>query len=83
MPQGWTFGDPLMLVSTLGRILFNEALPSDYPFVNEKVDKKVLGATVNRLSEMYPKIEVAETLDSSHSVSTGRRVPASPSRFPM
>ncbi len=68
VPQGWTFGDPLTLVSTLGRVLFNEALPSDYPFVNEKVDKKVLGSTVNRLSEMYPKIEVAETLDQLKSL---------------
>ncbi len=63
VPDGWEFGQPLIMVTTLGRALFNEALPVDYPYVNEKVDKKVLGATVNRLSEMYPKIEVAETLD--------------------
>ena len=31
--------------------------------MNEQVDKKVLGATVNRLAERYPKVEVAETLD--------------------
>ena len=63
VPEGWEFGQPLTMVTTLGRALFNEALPVDYPFVNEKVDKKVLGATVNRLSELYPKVEVAETLD--------------------
>jgi len=43
--------------------LFNDALPGDYPFVNTQVDKKVLGQTVNRLAEIYPKVQVAETLD--------------------
>ena len=68
VPEGWEFGQPLTMVTTLGRALFNEALPVDYPYVNEKVDKKVLGTTVNRLSEMYPKIEVAETLDQLKSL---------------
>ena len=62
-PEGWAPGDPFMLTTTLGRAIFNEALPSDYPFVNTQVDKKVLGLTVNRLAEIYPKVDVAETLD--------------------
>ena len=63
IPEGWQVGDPFTIKTTLGRAIFNEALPSDYPYVNVQVDKKVLGTTVNRLAEMYPKIEVAQTLD--------------------
>ncbi|CAB4886113.1 unannotated protein [freshwater metagenome] len=62
-PEGWEPGQPFLLKTTLGRAIFNEALPVDYPFVNQQVDKKVLGLTVNRLAELYPKVEVAETLD--------------------
>ncbi|HAN71287.1 MAG TPA: DNA-directed RNA polymerase subunit beta', partial [Actinobacteria bacterium] len=62
-PEGWQAGDAFLLETTLGRALFNAALPDDYPFVNVQVDKKVLGQTVNRLAEIYPKVEVAQTLD--------------------
>ncbi|MBK8445433.1 MAG: DNA-directed RNA polymerase subunit beta' [Micropruina sp.] len=53
----------IMLKTTLGRALFNEALPADYAFVNVEVGKKKLGQIVNDLAERYPKIEVAATLD--------------------
>jgi len=62
--EGWQPGDPFVLTTTLGRALFNEAMPADYAFVNEQVDKKVLGALVNNLAERYPKVEVAGTLDA-------------------
>ena len=62
-PEDWEPGQPFLLETTLGRALFNEALPGDYPFVNRQVDKKVLGQTVNRLAEIYPKVQVANTLD--------------------
>ena len=61
--EGWVPGEPFMLKTTLGRALFNEALPADYPFVNKQVDKKVLGQTVNQLAELYAKVDVANTLD--------------------
>jgi DNA-directed RNA polymerase subunit beta' len=63
IPEGWEPGQPFTMVTTLGRALFNEALPADFPYVNSLVDKRVLGATVNRLSELYSKVQVAETLD--------------------
>ena len=50
--------------TTLGRVLFNEALPEDYRFVNYQVPKKELGAIVNDLAERYPKVQVAATLDA-------------------
>ncbi|MGQ7295372.1 DNA-directed RNA polymerase subunit beta' [Quadrisphaera sp. KR29] len=64
VPEGWTQGDPLVLETTLGRTLFNEALPVDYRFVDAVVDKKQLSAIVNDLAERYPKVQVAATLDA-------------------
>ena len=64
-PRGWSrarglgAGQPFRLETTLGRALFNEALPDDYPFVNYEVGKKQLSAIVNELAETYPKVEVA------------------------
>ncbi len=52
------------LETTLGRTLFNDCLPIDYPFVNERVDKKKLGQIVNDLAERYTKVEVAASLDA-------------------
>jgi DNA-directed RNA polymerase subunit beta' len=63
-PDGWEAGQPVTLKTTLGRALFNEALPLDYPFVDAVVDKKRLGAIVNDLAERYPKDAVAATLDA-------------------
>ncbi|QGN35028.1 DNA-directed RNA polymerase subunit beta' [Microlunatus sp. Gsoil 973] len=54
----------ILLETTLGRALFNEALPDDYPFVNSEVGKKQLGVIVNDLAERYPKVEVAACLDN-------------------
>ncbi|MEO9324539.1 DNA-directed RNA polymerase subunit beta' [Nocardioides sp. C4-1] len=52
------------LDTTLGRALFNDTLPADYPFVNYEVGKKALGAIVNDLAERYTKVEVAASLDA-------------------
>ena len=42
-PEGWNPGEAFTLETTLGRVLFNEALPNDYPFVDYDVTKKQLG----------------------------------------
>ncbi len=62
-PEGWQPGDAFRLTTTLGRCLFNETLPDDYPFVNYEVSKKQLSVIVNELAERYPKVEVAAALD--------------------
>ena len=54
----------LLVETTLGRALFNETLPVDYPFVNDVVDKKRLSTIVNDLAERYPKVQVAASLDA-------------------
>jgi DNA-directed RNA polymerase subunit beta' len=53
-----------ILDTTLGRAIFNDTLPDDYPFVNYEVGKKQLGAIVNDLAERYTKVEVAASLDA-------------------
>jgi DNA-directed RNA polymerase subunit beta' len=63
-PEGWQPGEQVLLETTLGRCLFNEALPADYRFVNYEVTKKELGQIVNDLAERYPKVAVAQTLDA-------------------
>jgi DNA-directed RNA polymerase subunit beta' len=63
-PEGWEPGQQVTLSTTLGRALFNEALPEDYAFVDAVVDKKRLGTIVNDLAERYQKIDVAATLDA-------------------
>ncbi|GAA1009628.1 MULTISPECIES: DNA-directed RNA polymerase subunit beta' [Streptomyces] len=60
----WQPGDSFRLRTTLGRALFNELLPEDYPFVDFEVGKKQLSEIVNDLAERYPKIVVAATLDN-------------------
>jgi len=63
-PQGWEIGDLTLIETTLGRALFNETLPFDYPFVDFEVRKAQLGEIVNDLAERYPKVQVAATLDA-------------------
>ncbi|PRZ40975.1 DNA-directed RNA polymerase subunit beta' [Antricoccus suffuscus] len=62
-PEGWVPGEPLLLETTLGRVIFNETMPADYRYVNYMVSKKELGAIVNDLAERYPKVQVAASLD--------------------
>jgi DNA-directed RNA polymerase subunit beta' len=62
-PEGFVQGDKVLLNTTLGRALFNETLPTDYPYMETVADKGQLSAIVNDLAERYPKVEVAAALD--------------------
>jgi DNA-directed RNA polymerase subunit beta' len=62
-PKGFTQGDVVLQHTTLGRALFNEALPADYPYIEAVADKSQISAIVNDLAERYPKVEVAAALD--------------------
>ena len=54
--------------TTLGRALFNEVLPANFPFVDYDVTKKLLGLIVDNLAEGYAKVTVAQTLDALKSL---------------
>ncbi|HEU0256776.1 MAG TPA: DNA-directed RNA polymerase subunit beta', partial [Microbacteriaceae bacterium] len=62
-PEGYTDG-PVIKETTLGRALFNETLPDDYPYVERVTDKSAIAGIVNDLAERYPKVKVAEALDN-------------------
>ncbi|NEG88460.1 DNA-directed RNA polymerase subunit beta' [Bifidobacterium aerophilum] len=59
------FKDGTVLFATsMGRLLFNETLPTDYPFVNEQAPKKVLSRIVDDIATRYSTAQVAATLDA-------------------
>src|SRR5213079_3580881 len=62
--QDWEDGQSITLDTTLGRAIFNDTLPADYPFVDYEVGKKAMGAIINDLAERYTKVEVAASLDA-------------------
>jgi DNA-directed RNA polymerase subunit beta' len=57
-------GPSLRVITTAGRAIFNEALPLDYPFVNEVVTKKGAGDIVNRCADLFERWQVIEVLDA-------------------
>ncbi|SER78950.1 DNA-directed RNA polymerase subunit beta' [Propionibacterium cyclohexanicum] len=54
----------ILLDTTLGKVIFNEALPKSYPFVESHVGKKELARIINDLAIKYPRPVVVETLDN-------------------
>ena len=57
----WRF---VLLDCTVGQVLFNQALPKDYPWFSGVADKKGLGSLINDLAERYPMDVVARALDN-------------------
>ncbi len=51
------------VLTTPGRVLFNEILPPAMPFVNQLVNKKGLADLVNRCADDYTRAETAAVLD--------------------
>ena len=49
--------------TTIGRLLFNSVLPSDYPFVNQEIDRKKMAALVDDLIERYGVANMPPILD--------------------
>lgn len=55
------------ITTTPGRVIFSECLPESFDFLgtmNDRLDKRGLGAIVDRLASEYSKAEVAEALDA-------------------
>ena len=62
-PEGFVQGNTVLMPTSLGRALFNETLPEDYPYVEAVADKGVISSIVNDLAERYVKVDVAAALD--------------------
>ncbi|MBS5451307.1 MAG: DNA-directed RNA polymerase subunit beta' [Coriobacteriia bacterium] len=54
--------------TTVGRVIFNQVLPADYPFINFQMKKKDVGALVNDCCDRYPLAQVETILDGLKSV---------------
>jgi len=57
------FEDGTRRETTLGRAIFNEALPEGYEYFEGLADKGAISRIVNDLAERFPQVEVAATLD--------------------
>ncbi|AEX38796.1 DNA-directed RNA polymerase subunit beta [Corynebacterium pseudotuberculosis 3/99-5] len=69
-PEGWKQGQTWLADTTLGRIMFNELLPWNYPYLEGVMVRKgggsnkiLLGDVINDLAATYPIITVAQTMD--------------------
>ena len=69
-PDGWQKGQAWMAETTLGRIMFNDLLPWNYPYLEGVMvrkggsgNKMLLGDVINDLAAKYPMITVAQVLD--------------------
>ncbi len=49
--------------TTVGRVFFNSVLPDEFPFINERIDKRRMGAIVDELARKYDKAVVGRSLD--------------------
>ncbi|NBV77334.1 DNA-directed RNA polymerase subunit beta' [bacterium] len=49
--------------TTVGRLLFNSVLPTDYPFINEEITNKKIGALVHNLVAHYKLEGIPGILD--------------------
>jgi DNA-directed RNA polymerase subunit beta' len=69
-PDGWEQGQIWTAHTTLGRVMFNELLPWNYPYLEGVMVRKgggtgfiMLGDVINDLAAKYPMITVAQTMD--------------------
>nr|WP_305083355.1 DNA-directed RNA polymerase subunit beta' [Corynebacterium sp. CCUG 70398] len=68
-PDGWEKGQSWLADTTLGRIMFNEMLPFNFPYQEGAMvrkggkDKVLLGDIIQAMVEKYPMITVAQTMD--------------------
>ncbi|MEX0933343.1 MAG: DNA-directed RNA polymerase subunit beta' [Candidatus Paceibacterota bacterium] len=49
--------------TSVGRLLFNSVLPSNYPYINDSVERKIMSRIVNDMIERYGISEVPQILD--------------------
>ncbi len=52
------------LETSVGRVIFNSALPSDFPFVNQQLNKKALLKVVSQIVRQYGTESAPECLDN-------------------
>ena len=58
-----------VIETTVGRVLFNEILPEDYPYVNNMLTMKEIGALFGDIFKKYGPMETVEVLNRVTSLS--------------
>jgi DNA-directed RNA polymerase subunit beta' len=58
----------VLVLTTPGRVLFNEILPPELPFMNQLVGKRELADLVNRCADTFPRFQTAKVLDDMKDV---------------
>jgi len=53
-----------VMTTTVGRIIFNQALPEGYGFVNKEINKKTLISIISDCINKYPTSQVSSILDN-------------------
>jgi DNA-directed RNA polymerase subunit beta' len=61
-------GHGSLVDTTVGRLIFNEAFPAEFPYVNHHVKKGEVGELVDRCVHLYERPVVAGILDSLKSL---------------
>ena len=54
---------PEFIETSVGRILFNQALPKDFPFINEQATSKKISKIISKVIETHTLEEAQQTLD--------------------
>jgi DNA-directed RNA polymerase subunit beta' len=55
---------PKIIDTSVGRVIFNSALPDDYPYINEPINKSNLQHIVTDIAVRYDTVKTAEILDN-------------------
>ena len=55
--------DGKIFETTVGRILFNDMLPKDYPFINKEIDRKKLSGIIDELIISHGIAKIPDILD--------------------
>jgi DNA-directed RNA polymerase subunit beta' len=59
---------PKLIDTSVGRLIFNEAMPGDFPYINKTVGKRELSQILEELAERYDKVDIARTLDATKTI---------------
>jgi len=57
-----------LIETSIGRMIFNEALPEEIPYINKRIDKSTLGDIIAELCEVTGNDKTSKTLDNIKSL---------------
>ncbi len=64
-PKAIISADPKveLIETTAGRLILNDSLPQDYPYINKVIDNKALKSLVREIIEKYPNEDAVVVID--------------------